>query len=101
MASNRFTSLLGLAYRARRVVTGEEAVIQAVRDKTARVVLISSDASDRTKKTVHNKCKYYHVPVIEVLNRSQLGQAIGKQERVLIAVTDKGFGNKLIDLMDQ
>lgn len=101
MSNERWASLLGLAYRAHKVISGEEAVIQAIRQRTATVVLLASDASDRTKKTVQNKCKSFQVPVIEVTDRGRLGQAIGKQERVLVAVTDKGFGSKLINLLDQ
>lgn len=97
---NKWASLLGLAYRARKVLSGEETVIQAIRGGRAQVVILSSDASERTKKTVTDKCRYYQIPLATVPSRQELGQAIGKAERVIVAVTDKGFGDKLIALLD-
>jgi ribosomal protein L7Ae-like RNA K-turn-binding protein len=97
----KWTSFLGLAARARKVISGEEMVIQAVRQNKANLVLLSSDASARTKKTIADKCRYYEVPLKEVVDRETLGRAIGKAERVCVAITDKGFGDKLIALLDQ
>ncbi|WP_027726017.1 YlxQ family RNA-binding protein [Tuberibacillus calidus] len=95
-----WTALLGLAYRARKVVTGEETVIQAIRRGQAKLVLLSDDASNRTMKTVTDKCQYYGVPYIVCSDRKTLGQAIGKAERVVIAITDRGFGDKLQSLIE-
>jgi ribosomal protein L7Ae-like RNA K-turn-binding protein len=97
--SNWF-SFLGLAYRARKVITGEEMVIQSVRSGQAKLVLLSKDASDRTTKTVTNKCQSFHVPIVFVENRQLLGEAIGKAERVVVTVTDPGFADKLKAMFD-
>lgn len=93
---NEWQSLLGLARRAGQVVTGEEAVLQTIRTKRARAVILAADASARTKKTVGNKCRFYHVPLLTVPDRIVLGRSIGQPERVLAAVTDDGFAKGLI-----
>lgn len=54
-------SLLGLANRARKITTGEELVLKAVRNGKAKMVLISEDISEKTEKTIRNKCEYYNV----------------------------------------
>lgn len=46
-------NLLGLAARARKIVTGEEQVIKEVRGQNAKLVILSTDASKNTRK----KCK--------------------------------------------
>jgi len=93
--NNGWVSFLGLAYRARKVVSGEETVVQSVRREQAKLVLLSKDASDRTTKTITDKCRFYKVPFVFVSDRKTLGEAIGKAERVVVAVTDPGFGDKL------
>lgn len=100
MTNSQWQSFLGLAHRAGKVISGEDTVIRAVKQEKAVVVILSEDASDRTKKTINNKCNSYRVPIRTVPNREGLGQAIGQHARVLVAVTDKGFANKLIALLD-
>lgn len=94
-----WASLLGLAYRARKVITGEELVIREVRSGKAKLVLLSSDASSNTEKKITDKCNYYNVPLVKVDNREQLGNAIGKEARVVIAILDEGFSKKLRTLV--
>ncbi|TCP30293.1 LSU ribosomal protein L7AE [Scopulibacillus darangshiensis] len=101
MSNSKWHSFLGLAQRAGKVVSGEETVMRVVRQKKAIIVILSEDASERTKKTITNKCAYYQIPLRTVPNREELGHAIGQPSRVLAAVTDTGLGNKLIALFDQ
>ncbi|EST13036.1 YlxQ family RNA-binding protein [Sporolactobacillus laevolacticus] len=96
MTNNGWQSLLGLAQRAGKVSSGEETVLRMIRQGKAKAVILSADASQRTKKTIGNKCSYYHVPLLTVPDREVLGQAIGQPSRVIIAVTDSGFAGQLI-----
>lgn len=94
-------SLLGLAQRAGKIVSGEELVLSSIRSKKAKLVIVAGDASERTKGTWENKCAHYGVPLRIVSDRFELGGAMGKAHRVTIAVNDKGFSEKLIALLDQ
>ncbi|WP_373279341.1 YlxQ family RNA-binding protein [Alkalihalobacterium bogoriense] len=97
----RWLSLLGLAARARKIISGEELVIKEVRRKGVQLVLLSEDASPQTVKKVTDKCSFYSVPLYIVGTRDKLGGAIGKGERVVLGVTDFGFAKKLGTLIDQ
>lgn len=99
MNQPKWVSLLGLANRARKVISGEELVIKEVRNGKAKLVLLSNDASANTEKKVTDKCSHYNVPLEVVENREQLGHAIGKDSRVVIAVLDEGFAKKLRTLL--
>ncbi|SMO53709.1 L7Ae/L30e/S12e/Gadd45 family ribosomal protein [Melghirimyces algeriensis] len=92
---SKLYNMLGLAMRARKVVSGEEQVLSAVRSKTACLVLISNDAAPNAKKKLSDKCAHYHIPWVEVGSRSDLGRAIGKAERVTVAVTEPGFADAI------
>lgn len=96
MGYEQWVSLLGLAARARKLVTGEELVVKDIRRKNVSLVLLADDASELTKKKVIDKCKYYNVNVKVVANRSILGTAIGKHERVVVGITDEGFAKKIL-----
>nr|WP_218097344.1 YlxQ family RNA-binding protein [Paenibacillus allorhizosphaerae] len=94
--NKNFFSNLGLAMRAGKVITGEEMVIQSVRGGEAKLVIVAEDASENTLKKINDKCSYYGVPLLLTGQREQLGDSIGKEARVAIAVTDAGFARMLM-----
>lgn len=101
MKQEGWISLLGLANRARKVISGEELSVKEVRGGKAKLVLLSKDASPNTMKKVTDKCKSYHVPCKLVEDRFLLGSAIGKEARVVVAVLDAGFAKKLLTLLGE
>lgn len=100
MSESEWFSLLGLANRARKVVSGEDLVVKEIRHLRAKLVLLAEDASANTEKKVTDKCKYYGVPCKKVGDRTVLGRAIGKESRVVVAVTDQGFAQTLLRKLD-
>lgn len=97
----RWASLLGLAYRAGTVVSGDALVRSSVSGRKAYVVLVAQDAAANARKQWENKCDYYKIPLRYVTSRQTLGHAIGKDERVVVAVSEKGFATKLLTLLDE
>jgi len=83
-------NLLGLAMRARKLESGQPIVLNTVRKKSAKAVIVTSDASNNTKKQIINKCNYYKIPVYVLFTKDELSTAIGK-ERVACAIVDNGF----------
>ncbi|WP_318504558.1 YlxQ family RNA-binding protein [Bacillus sp. T3] len=100
MNSTGWMSLLGLANRARKIISGEELSVKEIRSGKAKLVLLSADASANTTKKITDKCKSYHVPVKLVEDRFLLGKSIGKEARVVVTVLDEGFAKKLLTLLD-
>lgn len=100
MTQQQWMSLLGLINRARKLISGEELVVKEIRNGKAKLVLLAEDASKNTEKKISDKCAYYQVPLKRVENRTLLGRAIGKEARVVVAVLDEGFAQKLRTLLD-
>src|SRR5690625_1936178 len=96
--NHSYLNLLGLAYRARKISTGEELILKDIQKRNAKLILIANDVSEQTKRKLTNECKTYDVQYIEVDDRYKLGGAIRKQTRVGIAVIYDGFGKKLKSL---
>ena len=88
-------SVLGLAQRAGKLVSGDEAVLKAIRRREAKLVVVAADASEGTAKKYRDKCHYYHIPLVQFGTKAELGHHTGKAERVVIALTDDGFSELL------
>lgn len=95
MKPNNVFSLLGLAMRAGKVVSGEFSTEKAIRSGKAYLVVVARDASANTKKSFSDSCTYYQVPIVLYGTKEELGHCIGKQMRASLAVTDEGFGREL------
>ena len=57
----------------------------------ARLVVISQDASENTKRKFENACKYYEVPICFLSDRDTLGSLVGKGPRTALSIEDDGF----------
>ncbi|MFN7250797.1 MAG: YlxQ family RNA-binding protein [Anaerobacillus sp.] len=99
MKQPQWYSLLGLAARARKLVSGEELVIKSIRKKEVYLVIVANDASESTTKKLQDKCNFYNVTLKFAADRGQLGSAIGKHERVVVGVIDQGFAQKLLSIL--
>jgi len=90
--------MLGMAMRAGKLIAGEEQVVAAIRQSKVHLVFISEDASQNTLKKVRDKSTYYKIPLLTVGSRDELGRAIGKEQRVVVGVSDQGFASKMMAL---
>ena len=63
MIQNKALSLLGLATKAGKTVSGEFSTEKSVKSGKGYVVLVAGDSSDNTKKKFRNMCAYYQVPL--------------------------------------
>lgn len=98
--NNKAYSMIGLATRAGKIVSGEFSTEKAVKDGSAYVVLVAEDASDNTKKLFLNKCAHYKVPVKIFGTKVSLGAAMGKEFRASAAVTDRNFAAQIMKHID-
>jgi ribosomal protein L7Ae-like RNA K-turn-binding protein len=99
--NDRILNMLGLIVKANKLVNGEERTLEATRNNNAKVIFLASDAGRSTAKRVSDKARYYNVPLIDKYNKNELSAATGSENRVVLAVTDKGFANKCIDLLEK
>ena len=90
-ADKKSLSLVGLAAKAGRIASGEFQTEAAVKDGTAKLVLVAEDASENTKKLFRDKCSFYRVPLCFIGTKEELGATIGKEYRASVAVLDEGF----------
>ena len=92
---NKVFSLIGLATRARRVVSGEFSTEKSVKSGRSHMVIVSEEASDNTKKMFTNMCTHYMFGTKE-----ELGHAMGQEFRASLSVEDAGFAKSLVSRMN-
>lgn len=88
-------SMLGLATKAGKIVSGEFMTEKAVKSGTAYLVIVSEEASDNTKKMFTNMCRFYKVPLHIFGTKEELGISMGKAFRASVALTDPGFAKSI------
>lgn len=96
--SERICGLLGLATRAGKVTFGTEACMSSIEKKKVNLLLIASDASERTKLKFENICSKYHVPVLEILTEEEISKAIGKENKVVAGVEEVNFSKEILKI---
>lgn len=100
MKQNKALSMLSIATKAGKTVTGEFSTEKAVKEGKAYLVVVASDASDNTKKKFNNMCDYYHVTIKLFSDKVSIGNACGKEFRASLAVIDKGLAEAVIKQID-
>ena len=92
---NRIFSMIGMAMKAGKVVSGEFSTEKAVKTGSAWMVIVSEAASENTKKMFRNMCTFYKVPMYVYGTKEDLGHCMGKEFRASLAVTDEGFAKSI------
>ena len=95
MQRDKVLSLIGLAMKAGKCVSGEFMTEREVKSGKACLVMAAADASDNTKKKFENMCAYYQVRLRSFLTKEELGRAIGKEYRACLAVLDENLARAI------
>lgn len=91
----KILSLVGLATKAGKIASGEFQTEAAIKDRTAKIVLIAEDASENTKKLFLDKSSFYGIPSYFIGTKETLGRAIGKEYRAVLAVSEEGLADAI------
>ena len=96
---NRALNMLGLCMRAGKLLSGEKACIQAIRMGSACAVVLDKAAAKNATKAVTDACAWHEVPLI-LAPENELGYAIGKPGRMVAAITDPSFADRILQFDD-
>lgn len=99
--TDRILKLLGLAKRAGRLKSGSFQTEETIKSGKAVLVLITEDSSDASKKGWMDMCEYYGVKYVMFGNKEELGHALGMEYRAVATLTDQGFADKIISLLEE
>ena len=85
---------LGLAYRAKKIIFGEE-VLNQISD--VRLLIIANDISEKSKQRFLKKCEFYNIDYIDKFNCDEISKAVGKSKIKVVGLLDEGFKKSLLN----
>ena len=98
--NDRILSLLGLCRRAGKLVIGADPTIDSVAKGKSKLIIAAEDFSKNSLKPVLLSAHQHNIKVLTLKrSKEELSFALGKLCGVL-SVEDKGFADKLIQLID-
>ncbi len=97
MAVDKALNMISMAMKAGKLVSGEFACENAIKDGSGTLCIVATDASANTKKSFSNSCAFYQVKYIEYGTKESLGHAIGKEFRASIVVRDENLSLSILD----
>jgi len=98
--TDKIYSFLGLATKAGKIVTGDETCEIAIKKSSASLVIVAEDASDNTKKKFTDACNFRNIEIRIFGRKDLLGKFTGKNIRSVVAILDKGFSKRLMEMID-
>ena len=97
----RILNLIGMARKARAIVSGSNSVLQELGKPAASLLIIAVDAAAGTADKILNRAKGADVPFFKLFDKQTLGSAVGRDERSHLVLTDKKFARNLILEIDR
>ncbi len=99
--STGFRRMMGIAAKAGKIRSGEFQTEHSVKSGKAALCILSSDASDRTKKHFTDMCAYRNIPVYTAdEDKAALGHMIGRGPRSSAAIEDEGLAAVIAGLIN-
>lgn len=98
--NDRLLSLLGICRRAGKLVIGADPVKESIDTGKAFLVICANDISQNTEKKIRGAVQTNTDVAYHIINRTkdELSFSLGKTCATL-AVIDKGFADKLVELI--
>ncbi|TYQ13041.1 UNVERIFIED_CONTAM: ribosomal protein L7Ae-like RNA K-turn-binding protein [Acetivibrio alkalicellulosi] len=98
--TDKVYSFLGLARKANKLVSGDETCERFLNTGKVKLIIVAEDASDNTKKKFNDACKYRNIHIRFFGTKELLGKYIGKGINSVLAILDKGFSIRLMEMLD-
>ena len=95
MKNSKVLSLIGLATKAGKTVSGEFSTEKSVKTGKGFLALVADDASENTKKKFRNMCTYYEVPLYFLSDKESL------EFRASLAVQDENFAKAIMKELEK
>ncbi len=94
-SNQKILGYICLAKKAGRLSAGVNQVIFQIKKGRVKLVVLSSDTSERTKERILNLQQCFSFPVIQLFTKDELSQAIGGANRTCIAILDKNLASAI------
>ncbi len=89
---------LGLAFAAKKIVLGTDNIVENMRNKKIKLIILGSTSSIATQKLVQDKAKTYGVDVLLVMEneKKNISKSLGKNSIKVVGIKDAGFAKMML-----
>ena len=101
MVEEKIKGYLGLATKAGKLVTGYNTCLDLIPNGKLKLVILATDVGENTRNKIEGKCKSYGVPFRLGLDAETMSRACGKEDKGVFGLTDKGFSESIIKIIDE
>ncbi len=104
ISEEQILRFIGLAMRAGKVASGYDVTVSTIANGQARLLMISKDISKNTLGKLLHRIEADGTDAPDAYSFSEarkLGDAIGKPDRAILAITDEGFAGKLSTMLEE
>ena len=98
LIKNKILGLIGLAARARKISYGTDSVKLQISKNNVKLIIISEEASERTKKNFIDLSEKYKVQKILFGKIEELSKAIGKSNKAVIGIQENGLASEIVKI---
>lgn len=95
MTNNRVLGLLGLSTKAGKVCFGTDACIDLIERNKVKLIIVATDASDRTKRNLEFICNNNNIKICFYGTIDELSRAIGKSNKAVIGIKEENFAKQI------
>lgn len=92
-------SMLGLAQKANKLVSGDEICEMTIKSKKSFLVIIAKDASEKTRKKFIDMSNFRNIKCLIFGEKEKIGNCIGKEIRSVVVIKDINFAKKVEELI--
>ncbi len=85
---NKIFNLIGLATRAGNIIAGSNACENALKIGKVKMLVVSEEASEKTKKNYKFYAERYNIPIVIIGTIEELSKAIGQSNKAIIGIKD-------------
>ena len=94
--------MAGMALRAGRLEVGDEAAGDACRYKRCRLLLVTADAGEGTRRRAAHSAEEGQCLLAEIpCSKEELGAALGRKSCAMAALTDLGLAQAVVEKLVQ
>ena len=92
---NKINGLLGITAKAGKMLSGTDLVLEEMAKKHVELVIIATDASEKTIKNMKYYCEKENVEIIIYGTIFDNSKAIGKHNKAVIGIKDKNLADAI------
>ncbi|MDW5300695.1 MAG: ribosomal L7Ae/L30e/S12e/Gadd45 family protein [Sedimentibacter sp.] len=95
--NDKIYSIIGIARKGGKVAIGFDVTCSDIEKNKSALVLITTDASDKTKKNIQFVCEKYNCKYVEYGEKELLGKSLGKKMVGVASIRDINIASYILN----